>query len=489
MSMSAETQQTETADFVEGVFQLLERRIGLDRETLGARALQSAISEHLRELGIPWAQGFDYLNRLQREPELFQGLVEKTVVNETWFRRDAKPFDFLTNHARQHWRGQHSAQRLRLLSIPCATGEEPYSIAISLMEAGLQPESFRIDAIDISQVALRKASEALYNSNSFRHGNPLWRDTYFRQVGEDLWRLGDGVRRCVQFQQANLLDFWLTQPAGSYQVIFSRNLLIYLSHEAKLQAITCFRHLLRPGGLLFVGHAEMLPMLRERFQPVAETATFAYTMEPPNPRGSLNLPELPERSPRVDRSQSQKLHVNTRLRSLAGKPPRAIVKQSGNLEEAAAPPPAIRPMPRVRQPQQQAPAQPAEPPPQPPAPSAEPAAEEHPGADQLFARAQKLADNGEYTQALYLAIDALNEDATHVPARHLCAVLQQVLGDLSGAETEFRRCLYLDPLHEASMTQLALLLRQTGRDQEAAQLQRRLERRSRSGRILPPATD
>ncbi|MEM1059802.1 MAG: CheR family methyltransferase [Verrucomicrobiota bacterium] len=460
--------------FVDELFQLLEQRIGLDRETLGNRALESAVSEHLGELGIPWEQGEQYLERLRCEPPLLQGLVEKIVVNETWFRRDGKPFEFLTAYAREHWRAQHSPQRLRLLSIPCATGEEPYSIAISLLEAGLQPDRFRIDALDISQVALCKAAEGIYSSNSFRHNTPLWRDTYFRQVDTDLWRLGEGVRRSVQFQQANLLDFWLTQPAGIYQVIFSRNLLIYLSQEAKLQALTCFRHLLRPGGLLFVGHAEMLPMLREHFQPVPEASTFAYTMECPHPQRAPQPVELPEIASRTREANDK---ITSRLRRIAGKPPRAIVKDAAPVTPAE-PAPALHAMPPVKLPPATAETAGGEMPP----------AEARPNADGLCSEAQKLADNGEYTQALYKAIDALHENATHVPARHLCAVLQQVLGDLAGAETEFRRVLYLEPAHEASMTQLALLLRQTGREQEAAQLQRRLQRRTRTGRILPASS-
>lgn len=467
----AELQDTPALSFCEEVARLLEQRIGLDSETLGVRTLQSAVGDHLRELGIPWAQGTQYAAQLQQDPKLLQQLVEKIVVNETWFRRDSKPFDYLSEYARRNWLRSHSAKRWRLLSIPCATGEEPYSMAISLLEAGLTPDLFRIDAADISVEALRRAEEAVYTSNSFRHSDPLWRDTYFRQTGEDQWRLGDGVRRCVKFRQANLLDFWKTKEGGTYHVIFSRNLLIYLSHEAKLQAIECFRHLLKPGGLLFVGHAEMLPMLREHFQPVNEASTFAYMMEPPPSRPAVKVPQLKDK-PQV-RSQTETEKINRRLRHIAGKPPRAIVKHDAGDPKPA----AIKAMPRVKQPDEVA--------------APKPAPEElppEPTAADLFRQAQTLADNGEYSQALYLAIDCLHQDATHVPARHLCAVLQQVLGDLAGAETEFRRVLYLDPLHEASMTQLALLLRQTGREQEAAHLQRRLERRTRSGRIMPPPT-
>lgn len=464
----AELQDTPALSFCEGVVRLLERRIGLDGETLGQRALQSALSEHLRELDLPWAHGERYLHGLEEDPKMLQELIEKVVVNETWFRRDGKPFDFLTEYARQNWRHQHSAHRRRLLSLPCATGEEPYSMAISLLEAGMAPDTFRIDAVDISHEALHRAENAIYTANSFRHSDPLWRDTYFRQVGDSLWKLGDGVRRCVQFRKGNLLDYGEAHDADSYHVIFSRNLLIYLSHEAKLAAIASFRHLLRPGGLLFVGHAEMLPMLREHFQPVGESSTFAYRMEPPSPESTATRrPQKPQEQ-RPDAEQ-----VNRRLRRMAGKPPRALVKQEGNEAKRT----AIRAMPHVRQPEGAA--SPATAPPPPPDAEAPAAA--------MFRQAKELADNGEYSHALHLAIDCLHEDATHVPARHLCAMLQQVLGDVSGAETEFRRVLYLDPRHEASMTQLALLLRQTGREQEAAHLQRRLERRTRSGRIMPPS--
>lgn len=134
--------------------ELLRRWIGLDPHSIGEAAIRRAVRLRMLSMGIDDVQTFIRLvetDRTQRDR-----LVEEVVVAESWFFRDHQVYD----HLRRFVAARITARPgdpVRILSAPCAAGEEPYSIAMSLLDAGLQPEQFRIDAIDISRVALKRA--------------------------------------------------------------------------------------------------------------------------------------------------------------------------------------------------------------------------------------------------------------------------------------------------------------------------------------------
>jgi chemotaxis protein methyltransferase WspC len=142
---------------------------------------------------------------LAAEEKELQQLIELVVVPETWFFRDHEACATLARYAIEEWRPAHPDSMMQLLSLPCATGEEAYSMAMALLDAGLPASRFRIDAIDISIKALARAREAVYGRNSFRSTDLSFRDRYFTGAG-DTYLLSETVRRQVHFQPGNLVD-------------------------------------------------------------------------------------------------------------------------------------------------------------------------------------------------------------------------------------------------------------------------------------------
>jgi chemotaxis protein methyltransferase WspC len=127
------------------VHRLLEAEIGLDLDSVGASSLRAAVAARMAARGV--RDPALYASLLESRDER-EALVDAVVIPETWFFRDRVPFELLAERA---------TPGLRVLSAPCSSGEEPYSIAMALLDAGLAPGGFRIDALDISAPLLARA--------------------------------------------------------------------------------------------------------------------------------------------------------------------------------------------------------------------------------------------------------------------------------------------------------------------------------------------
>src|SRR5262245_38350945 len=130
---------------------LIEEEIGLNPESMGINSWMGCIHTRMKASGKAHLSEYSELV-INSYPEL-QELIELIVVPETWFYREKKAFDFLQNRLAKEWMKHPHARPMTLLCLPCSTGEEPYSMAMALVEAGMKPGSFRIDAIDISRQA------------------------------------------------------------------------------------------------------------------------------------------------------------------------------------------------------------------------------------------------------------------------------------------------------------------------------------------------
>ena len=216
-----------------------------------------------------------YLERLQGSEVELQQLIEAVVVGETWFFRDREAFAALVQWMTNEWLPTHATGQLRILSAPCASGEEPYSIAMALLDAGLPAPRFRIDAVDISTPALAQARCAVYGKNAFRGRDLDFRERYFSLTAEG-YVLAEPVRTRVHFKQANLLaaDF-LTDMAG-YDVICCRNLLIYFDESTQDRLLKTLGRLLASDGILFVGPAETFLTRSRGFSSADYALAFAY---------------------------------------------------------------------------------------------------------------------------------------------------------------------------------------------------------------------
>lgn len=245
---------------------------GISTTIIGSHSLRRAIQLRLQATQLQ--DGSAYLERLLSSPEEQQELVELVVVPETWFFRDRHPFVHLREHVQALLQSGSPSQPLRLLSAPCASGEEPYSMAMTLLEMGLPKEAFSIDAIDICRQSIRKARQAVYTRHSFRGVSVEEQQKYFQSRPEGL-ALHPEIRQAVQFRRANLMHC-LAEIACRYDVIFCRNLLIYLDDAASQQLLEASAELLRPGGLLIVGSAETGKVPTNLFSPIRAPFVFGF---------------------------------------------------------------------------------------------------------------------------------------------------------------------------------------------------------------------
>lgn len=389
---------------------LLEGWLGLDPSTIGSASIERAVRQRMKDLGIDDAEAF--ADRADRDPAERDRLVEEVVVAESWFFRDEQVFQFVRRFVVM-LAALPGRQPVRILSAPCAAGEEPYSLAMALLDAGLAPEQFSIDAIDVSQAALARARRGVYSANAFRNADLSFRDRWFRsERGGSV--LDEAVRRCVHFAWANLLDDafvaeCLNAGRGPYDVIFCRNLLIYLTPAARGRVEESIGRLLRPDGLLLLGAAEP-PIMKGGWIPAAETSVFALRRGTREPARSLP-PATPPRKPA----------------------PRSLAADS-------------RPVPDARTPSAAA----SEPPAPPPV------------LDAVLHEAGMLANAGRFGEALALCEEHLKRLGPEPALFFLMGMLHQSAGDLDRAEGCLHKTLYLDAAHDEALLALALLAAQRG---------------------------
>ncbi len=252
---------------------LLEKEIGLSTEAIGAETISKAIYRRMNACGLYDAK--DYLNHLLSSQKELENLIEMSVIPETWFFRNKESFAFLARYVRTQWLTENRGNELRILSIPCSTGEEPYSIAMTLIDTGLLSEinvnRLYIEARDISSNSLRKARLGIYGRESFRGKNLSFRDRHFDLIKDGSsprpestrdsqnykWQMGTSIKNMIRFKKGNLTDEQMLSPDEKpYHIIFCRNLLIYLSESGKRRALKKIESLLSKNGVLFVGHVE-----------------------------------------------------------------------------------------------------------------------------------------------------------------------------------------------------------------------------------------
>jgi chemotaxis protein methyltransferase WspC len=250
----------------------LRERIGFDGNVAGLASFERIVRRRMKALGATSLEG--YAECLRSSPVEYGELIEAVVVRETWFFRDLEAFSSLARMVSEQWLPRHPASRLRILSVPCASGEEAYSIAMALLEAGVPGDRFTVDAVDLSRRAIASAARGAYGKHSFRARDLRFRDRYFRQEG-DQFVVDSHVQGLVHFAQGNLLHPEFATAHPRYDFIFFRNLLIYFVPAAQKRALRKIEELLSPDGALFVGSAEMPLLLDWGFAPTGGPLSFA----------------------------------------------------------------------------------------------------------------------------------------------------------------------------------------------------------------------
>ena len=220
---------------------------------------------------------FRYLQFSQAGDELPR-LIEAVVNGETCFFRDYNQLRvFAEGLLPRLLEEKGRSRRLSVLSAGCATGEEPYTLAIILREMLDRPEdwSLRIDGIDINERSLARAGEARYLDYALRDTPTAYRSRYFNSDGPH-HALGDEIRQMVRFRRVNLFSENEMSALSGYDVVFCRNVLIYFDVGSASRVVENLSALMAPGGYIFFGHAETAAKTLGHFEMVRLENSFVY---------------------------------------------------------------------------------------------------------------------------------------------------------------------------------------------------------------------
>lgn len=400
----------------------LKAHIGLDVGSVGAPVVARAVAQRLASGAA--ADEDAYWALLQQSKQEQVALIDAVIVPETWFFRYPESFAALVRLALARLATLAGARPLRILSLPCATGEEPYSIAMALLDAGVAAPLFRIDALDVSPRVIERAQRGLYGRNSFRGEQLGFRERHF-QACADGYLLHEAVRDRVRFQCGNLLAPGLLAEETPYDLTFCRNLLIYFDQQTQERVLEVLKRLTRRDGVLFIGPAEASLFSRMGMRSLGIPQAFAFQ----HPLEATPAPSRPPPPPATPRREP---------------PPRRTVARPGKASRTA---PS----------------------------SAESSAP--PQADEALHEIAALADQGHLDEARQGCERLLRSRGPSAELFYWLGLLSDAGGRPDEAQDYYRKAIYLQPQHREALSHLATLLAARG-DLAGA---RRLQERARRG--------
>src|SRR5919108_5373941 len=264
---------------------LIEHRSGILFDDSRERFFSQRIREHMAEKRL--SHGADLLRLMRASNVEYDSLVERLLTQETSFFRYPSIFEALEKkvlremHAKKFWENPRS---LRVWSAGCATGEEPYTIAMTICDSLEFAEAWNIHilATDISRQALQHAERGIYPRRDLEALSTSQVENYFTPVG-DQFMVRPRVRNLVSFVQMNLAQ---SVYMGRFDVIFCMNVLIYFSEERQAALIQRFHEYLEPGGYLFLGHAESVAKAGVKFETSVHGDCILYK-KPANARRAM----------------------------------------------------------------------------------------------------------------------------------------------------------------------------------------------------------
>lgn len=423
---------------------ILRESIGLKSDLIQDNILRVA----LRDLSTTLGDNPNlWLESVKTDPAIRHQFCEHFTVGETWFFRDWTPFACLKQFAEDFRNRNGSSRPIRILSIPCSTGQEPWSMAMQFAWTGWTADQVAIDALDLNQASLAAMKTRLYKNFSRRESNQeanLMLDHYTRPLA-DGFEVDPQLVKYVKIHHGNILDPQL-DPTGcgaKYDVIFSRNLFIYLDIPSRAKAMANLLRLLDKDGILYFGHAEGSVIEGHGLVPWNSSFTFAFTRSKSVPvsnevkpvRLDRNTVVTPANAPTIP-APPKKQNVDPKPKNFTSSGKYAESKKETPPQKAIAPPPS--------------------------------------GVDDQIAKAQMEADAGNLANAAILYQGLLKNQPMNGKLWRMAATVEQARGQAEEAIRMYDRALYLDPKDAETLRMLSLIRRQRGEIARAEQLERRL---------------
>lgn len=248
---------------------LLRERFGLHFDESTRFLLEGRIARRVAETDSgSFAAYLHQLRGGEGAGEELANLVDRLTTHETWFFRERSPLEALVREIIPELRGRAEGLRrpVQIWSAGCASGEEPYSIVMLGLEAGLVPgRDFEVVASDVSRSVIARARTGLYRDASFRDADASLRARYFTRK-DGVSKISDEVRRHVDFMHLNLVDEAKLALIGPLDVVLCRNVILYFDLPTRRRVLKSFHDKLRPGGCLILGHAESLANVTTAFE-------------------------------------------------------------------------------------------------------------------------------------------------------------------------------------------------------------------------------
>ncbi len=192
-----------------------------------------------------------FLTEIKKEGALWQEFINLLTVNETYFFRETKQIEIMVEMARQ-------MSSFNILCAPSSSGEEPYTILMSLAEAKLLAKLTKLVGIDINSSVIELAKKGLYSKRSLHRTATDVAVKYFRKNDKESYEIAEEIKRYVDFRVFNIFDPHI-KSLGEFDFVFSRNMIIYFDKESRFKAEKALYSLIKPKGVLFLGHADLIP--------------------------------------------------------------------------------------------------------------------------------------------------------------------------------------------------------------------------------------
>lgn len=405
------------------IYEIIKSTVGLDVASVGEDTIRRIVRLRMEEVKCNDVNA--YLGILQNSNEERQNLINDITVPETWFFRDDKPFNLLSEYVSKTWNPAYFGQKLNILSVPCSTGEEPYSIAIALMESGLSHDDYVIDAVDVSTRVLEMARNGVYGQNSFRGRDESFRRKYFEQK-RGQYKIIDSIKSSVSFYHENVLSAKFMCERGPYDVVFCRNLLIYFDMDTKRQVLKKLSDVMTHDGILFLGHAETGRMTTDLFESLRRPGTFAYK----------KLDES-SKAKSIDFPSTVVSFATERKKTPIKKAPSSHPDKASNISRFST---------------------------------------SKADGSLLLDEIQVLADKGELDKAQQECVKYLTDKPDSAEGHYLLGLVKQAQNNNEEATASFKRSIYLDPNHFQALVHLAVLAEERGDSKAAANYRARSEK-------------
>lgn len=244
------------------------RKTGISFEQSKRYFVDKRLVERIEATDCGSFRSYFTMVRFEASGEELQHLTNLMTVNETYFVREEYQFQCLVDSMLPEIVSRKTDTKpIRIWCMPSSSGEEPYTVAMYLLEKwpGLKDWDIEIISSDIDTKILQKARLGRYSARSVQHVPAAWLSKYFTRVGED-YQICEELREAVEFTRVNLAEPADTRPYRNFDVIFCRNLLIYFDDVSRKAAAETFFDALNPGGYLGLGHSESMSRISSLYK-------------------------------------------------------------------------------------------------------------------------------------------------------------------------------------------------------------------------------